>query len=30
VAVDAKGTIFASGRLQDVLAKASELIHKSR
>jgi thiol-disulfide isomerase/thioredoxin len=30
VAVDAKGTIVASGRLQDVVAKASELIRKSR
>jgi hypothetical protein len=30
VAVDAKGTIVASGRLQDVLAKASELVRKNR
>jgi hypothetical protein len=30
VAVDGKGTIVACGRLQDVLAKASELIRKTR
>lgn len=30
VAVDGNGTIVACGRLQDVLAKASELVRKTR